>query len=131
MTARAERKARINVENFAVAGIVIISPARTDKKFFTDFNRVEIFLPVVRPVFFFYILYCYFKTSEIEFSFFSLCSFKSRFYGIKCMLCKIRGKDIHGSEKRKTAQGDNKQNGKQNTPVFKSEQRKQRTGKGT
>jgi hypothetical protein len=52
VTARAERKARINVENFAVAGIVIISPARTDKKFFTDFNRVEIFLPVVSPILF-------------------------------------------------------------------------------
>ena len=50
VTAAAESKSRLNVKDGSALRIVVIVPYRSDKQFFSDGHRLEVFLPVVLPV---------------------------------------------------------------------------------
>ena len=50
VTTRTERKTGVDVQNDSAVCVVVVTPARTDKQFFADLNRIEILFPVVAPV---------------------------------------------------------------------------------
>ena len=74
-----ENTTGIDFQDHFICRLCQFFPGRLDHDLFTNGEGFEIFLPVICPVFFFYIFHCYIQRTQIQFFFCILCCHQRRF----------------------------------------------------